>query len=53
MKKLDLNGLGVQEMNEQELEFNNGGMLLFSDWWMFYRITSPGWGWGADTTIYA
>jgi len=32
MKKLDLNGLGVQEMNAEELKVVEGGFISFGPW---------------------
>ena len=46
MKTLDLNNYGVQEMNAVEIREKNGGMILISDWWMFFRIGNNSWGWG-------
>jgi hypothetical protein len=56
MKNLDLNNCGVQEMNAGEMRENNGGMLVISDWWMFFRIGNNSWGWGSGSgsgTVYA
>jgi hypothetical protein len=53
MKNLDLNGLGVQEMNAEEMVSVDGGMFMLGEWWMIYRAASPSWGWSTGGKIYA